>query len=165
MFEDASKQSCEYFNNGWYCAESVLMAVAEYQAITCEYIPKMATGFCSGLSRSGGICGALSGAVLAISLVLGRDEASESVEQCYGATKELMNGFVEAFGAETCQALTSCHLGTEEGQARFRAENMHERCLGFVGEATRLALKSIANHPRIELSDAANIQSKASGKE
>ena len=146
MFESAMERSRELFGSGWYCAESVLMAVAEHQVIICKYIPKMATGFCSGLSRSGGMCGALTGAVLAIGLVLGRDEASESVDDCYRATREMMDGFIEAFGADTCETLTGCHLGTDEGQARFRAENMHERCLEFVAGATRLALTSIANH-------------------
>ena len=145
MFESAMERSRELFGSGWYCAESVLMAVAEHQAIICKYIPKIATGFCSGLSRSGGMCGALTGAVLAIGLVLGRDEASESVDDCYRATREMMDGFIETFGADTCETLTGCHLGTDEGQARFRAENMHERCLEFVAGATRLALTAIVN--------------------
>lgn len=147
MFESAMERSRELFGSGWYCAESVLMAVAEHQAITCKYVPKIATGLCSGLSRSGGTCGALTGAVLAISLVLGRDEASEPVDDCYRATKEMMDGFIGKFGDATCQALTGCHLGTDEGQARFRVENMHEQCLEFVAGATRLALISIADHP------------------
>lgn len=146
MFESAMERSRELFGNGWYCAESVLLAVAEHQAITCTCIPRIATGFCSGLSRSGGLCGALTGAVLAISLILGRDEASQAVDDCYRATREMMDVFIETFGADTCQTLTGCHLGTDEGQARFRAENMHERCLEFVAGATRLALRAIASN-------------------
>ena len=145
MFKTAMERSRELFGSGWYCAESVLMAVAEHQAMTCECIPKIATGFCSGLSRSGGMCGALTGAVLAVSLILGRDEASEPVDDCYRATKEMTDGFIEVFGADTCQSLTGCHLGTDEGQVRFRAENMHEQCLNFVAEATRLALTAIVS--------------------
>lgn len=146
MFEGAMERSRELFSSGWYCAESVLLAVAENQAIDCECIPGIATGLCSGLSRTAGPCGAVTGAVLGISLVLGRRRVSDPLDECYCATQELLNEFAELFGADTCQALTGCHLGTGEGQARFKNEGIHEQCLGFVAEATRLALKAIVNH-------------------
>ncbi|MBU1048873.1 C-GCAxxG-C-C family protein [Candidatus Bipolaricaulota bacterium] len=145
MIERAMARSRELFESGWFCAESVLMAVSEHHAIDSQLIPKLATGFCSGLSRSGGLCGALSGAVLSIGLILGRDDANQSVDPCYNAVCATADGFVSRFGADTCQALTGCHLGTDEGQVRFRRGNLHERCLEFVSEATRLALMSIAN--------------------
>jgi C_GCAxxG_C_C family probable redox protein len=146
MVEDAMKRSRELFGSGWYCAESVVLAIAEHRDMPCKFIPRMATGFCSGMSRSGGACGAMSGAVLAIGLALGRDVAGQSLEACYAATREAIDGFLSRFGSDTCLGLTGCDLGTDEGQARFRSENMHERCLDFVAEATRLALTSIANH-------------------
>ncbi len=145
MIERAMARSRELFEAGWYCAESVLRAIAEHYSVDSPLIPKLATGFCSGLSRSGGLCGALSGAVLAIGLILGRDVTSQSVDPCYRAVRAASDGFVNRFGADTCQALTGCHLGTDEGQARFHALDMHKRCLEFVSEATRLALTSIAN--------------------
>jgi dihydrofolate reductase len=37
----------------------VLLAIAESQGIQPDLIPRIATGFCSGISRTGGMCGAV----------------------------------------------------------------------------------------------------------
>ena len=145
MIEDAIKRSRVLFNSGWYCAESVLIAVAEHQGIRCTCVSRIATGLCSGLSRSGGMCGALMGAILGISLVLGRSDTSDPVDDCYLATQELRENFETTFGSESCHALTGCHLGTTEGRERFADEGIHERCLEFVAEATRFALEAVAD--------------------
>ena len=43
-----AQRSEELFQSGWYCAESVLLAIAEAHGIESEIIPKIATAFCSG---------------------------------------------------------------------------------------------------------------------
>ena len=142
--KQAMKRSRELLGSGLYCAESVLMVVAESRAVTCEHVPGIATGFCSGLSRTAGPCGALTGAVLAINLVLGRTTPEQSVEPCYRAVRELVERFVGQFGSDNCETLTGCHLGTDHGQARFRDRGVEGRCLEIVAVATRLALEAIA---------------------
>ena len=72
MNDQAPKRSRELFNSGFYCAESVLMAIAESRGIRSDLIPRIATGFCSGMARTGGQCGAVSGAMMGISLATGR---------------------------------------------------------------------------------------------
>ncbi len=52
----------ELFRQGLFCAESVLQAVAESQNIENDLIPRIATGFCSGVARTSCLCGAASGA-------------------------------------------------------------------------------------------------------
>lgn len=116
------------------------MAVAESQGIKSEYLPKIATGFCSGFSRTGGTCGALNGAVMALSLLEGRSEPGAPVEGLYQQVQTLVGQFEEQFGATNCLDLTGCHLGTAAGQARFRQENQIEKCLDYVEEATRMVL-------------------------
>jgi C_GCAxxG_C_C family probable redox protein len=64
MSEQASQRSIELFTSGYFCAESVLMAIAESQGIQSDLIPKIATGFCSGIARTGSICGAVCGAIM-----------------------------------------------------------------------------------------------------
>ena len=63
MSEQASQRSVELFRSGFFCAESVLQAIAESLDIRSDLIPRIATGFCSGVARTGGMCGAVSGAV------------------------------------------------------------------------------------------------------
>ncbi|MEE9189396.1 MAG: C-GCAxxG-C-C family protein, partial [Candidatus Neomarinimicrobiota bacterium] len=56
------------------------MAVANNYKIQSDLIPKIATGFCGGMARTCGQCGALSGAIMSISLLTGRSEPADPKE-------------------------------------------------------------------------------------
>lgn len=140
MGTDTVKRSRELIESGFYCAESVLLAVAENRGIKSDLIPKLATGFCSGLSRTCGMCGALSGAVMALSMVYGRSKPEDSVDEIYTRVQKLMDMFEDKFGSTNCKALTGCDLGTKEGQEEFKAKNIMEQCYNFTEEATRMVL-------------------------
>jgi len=136
---NVSQRARELFGaGGFYCAESVLLAVAESQGIESDLLSKIATGFCSGMARTGGFCGALSGAIMAQGLLTGRSEPGASVDEHYARVQELIRQFEEKFGATNCQELTGVHLGTPEGQAAFREKNQIEQCLNYAAEAARL---------------------------
>jgi hypothetical protein len=62
---------------------SVLLAIAESRGIQSDLIPGLATGFCSGMVRTGGRCGAVGGAMLGISLTTGRRSAIETTDRNY----------------------------------------------------------------------------------
>ena len=142
--EEAIRRSVELFGAGYFCAESVLLAVAESRGARSEVIPRIATGLCSGLGRSGGLCGAISGAILALGLAAGRDGPDEPVDPVYRLVLEVLNGFESRFGGTTCAGLTRCDLATEEGQRRFLETGQRERCAEYVGAATALVLAVIA---------------------
>ena len=93
MSEQAPQRSLELFRSGYFCAESVLQAIAENQDIQSDLIPKIATGFCSGISRTGGMCGAVSGGIMGIGLVAGRNSPAESFEPAYAFVQQLINAF------------------------------------------------------------------------
>jgi C_GCAxxG_C_C family probable redox protein len=121
----------------------VLLAMAEQQGIQSDVIPKIATGFCSGFSRTGGLCGAVSGAVMGIGLALGRTEPGAQVDPAYTAVRSFLERFEAQFGARTCLALTGVHLGTPEGQAAFLENNIFPRCQEYAAQAALLAFQSI----------------------
>ena len=139
MMDRAARKNKELWESGYYCAESVLLALAEEQGIQSGLIPRIATGFCSGVARSCGTCGAVSGAIMGLSLFNGRSLPDESVEEIYTIVRELMGVFAEKFGSINCQELIGCDLGTDEGQEFFRANNLREQCGQYVEEATRMA--------------------------
>lgn len=143
MSHDVIQRSKDLFESRYFCAESVLMAIAESRGVSCELIPRIATGFCSGLARSGGLCGAVGGAILALGLAAGRDSSDESVEPVYELVREVLGGFESRFGSTTCLGLTGCDLGTDEGQREFLERKQHELCTEYVGEATRLVLEAL----------------------
>jgi C_GCAxxG_C_C family probable redox protein len=124
MIDQFSRKSGVLFAGGYCCAESVLMAVAEGMHIESDLIPRIATGFCGGLARSRGMCGAVSGAVMGINLMKGRQVPGQSQDDNY-------------------RALTGCDLGTDRGQKQYREQNIQERCTRFVETATRLTLQNL----------------------
>jgi C_GCAxxG_C_C family probable redox protein len=133
-----SSKAVSFWNSGYYCAESVLLAAANQQGIESELIPKIASGFCSGVSRTGGMCGALSGAVMALSMGYGWNDEELDRTKLYEKVQQLAAGFEAKFGSTNCSELLELDLGTDQGQADYQARELSQRCEGFVGEAARL---------------------------
>jgi len=96
---EVRKSAEESFASGLYCAESVVLAIAKAEGIASNLLPKIATAFCSGMARSCGICGALTGAMMGVSLVLGRSTPNEFVQPAYTATQCLIQTFEKEFGS------------------------------------------------------------------
>jgi C_GCAxxG_C_C family probable redox protein len=111
--------------------------------IQSEIIPRIATGFCSGMARTGGMCGAVSGGIMAIGLSFGRDNASDSVDPCYQAVRSFMDKFSARYQGLTCLDLTGVHLGTPEGQVAFREKGQINHCNDYVTDATEFVLEII----------------------
>ncbi len=113
----------------------MLLAVAEHMDIQDPVIPRIATGMCSGMARSGGTCGAVSGGIMAISLVSGRNLPADDIDQCYTMVQEFLSQFAGRFGSLSCPELTGVQLGTLEGQGEFKRKGLHEVCEEYVGTA------------------------------
>ncbi len=143
MIDQVAQQSINYFKSGYFCAESVLLAVSEHYGIKSSFIPSIATGFCSGTSRTSGLCGAVAGGILSINLFSGRRSPKDSVEENYTYVREFIQSFQKEFGTTNCAELIGCELGTKEGQKKFKAENLKEECFRFTQDATRMAMTII----------------------
>lgn len=144
--QDVATRSKELFQSGYLCAESVLMAVAEYQGIQSPLIPRIATGFCGGMSLTSGLCGALSGGILALNLLYGRTSNEETRDKNYTVVAQFIRAFEERFGSARCSDLLGCDLSTKEGYRFFKNENLIEKvCAKVTGEATGLVVELIEN--------------------
>lgn len=139
--QEAGHEAGEHFRQGLYCAESVLLSIARRLEIESDLLPAIATGFCGGMSRTGGPCGAVTGAVMGIGLAFGRNQAGESVGQAYAATHALLERFAAEFGSTNCTALLGCDLATEEGRAAFNARGLSQRCMRFTVRAAELGVE------------------------
>jgi C_GCAxxG_C_C family probable redox protein len=144
MSEQVRQRSLELFRSGFFCAESVLLAIAESLGIQSDLIPRIATGFCSGISRTGGMCGAISGAIMGVNLVAGRNSPAESIEVSYTLTQKLISRFESRYGSINCRQLIGCDLATEAGQRYFMENHLIERCLQCAADATSMAISLIA---------------------
>lgn len=118
-------------DDGLYCAETVLSEIAARHDIHSPLIPRIATGLCSGMARSCGPCGSLTGGILALNLMLGRDDKDTSVERNYAAVQELMELFKNEHGSIHCHELLGCDLGTAEGQRLYTQQQLGKNCQRF----------------------------------
>ncbi len=141
--DQIARRSEELFRTGLCCSESVLQALAEGLGIQSELIPKIATGLCGGISRSGNICGAVSAGVLGISLRYGRTQSGQSPEETIKHVRAFLKAFEERFGTTNCERLMGCRLDTPEGQRFFKEHNLREKCAVYTREAARLASQVI----------------------
>lgn len=142
--EDTGKRAEGLFDSGMFCAESVLQAVAEQAGMESPLIPRIATGFCSGLARTKGMCGAVSGGVMALGLLFGRDNAGVTVDATYVKIREFLEAFKKQYGSDNCFEITGYDLGTEDGRLMFKESGTRDRCSGITGEAARLAAAIIS---------------------
>ena len=140
QFINRSKQ---LFESGYGCAESVLLAVCESKDLESALIPRIASGFCGGVSNTNGMCGAVAGGILALNIVYGRDNANESKDINYQKVQQFQKMFSEKFGSINCTSLTDCDLSTDVGHQKFKDLNVHQKCSDFTGEATRMVLELI----------------------
>jgi len=53
------------FDGSLNCAESTILALTKFFGIQSPVIPRIATGFGGGFSRTKNVCGALSGGIMA----------------------------------------------------------------------------------------------------
>jgi C_GCAxxG_C_C family probable redox protein len=103
----AAALSLRYFRSGFYCSEALLRAFNEVYNLgfDTQYY-KIATGFGSGMGKSGCSCGAVTGAVMVLGLIAGRSKNYESENVVYTATRELHDKFRAKHKALCCRVLT-----------------------------------------------------------
>ncbi len=117
--------------------------MTENKGIQSDLIPRIATGFCGGMARTGNMCGAVSGAIMAVNIFHGRMDATSTLDQNYAKVRELIAHFEKKFGTTNCKGLIGCDLATPEGHQFFKENNLIARCKVFSEEATRMVMTII----------------------
>jgi C_GCAxxG_C_C family probable redox protein len=121
-----------------------LLAVSQELGIECAAIPRIATPFGGGIGGRGEVCGAVTGAVMAIGLKHGREEPSQSNRHAYALAREFCRRFEEESGHLYCRDLTGMDLSTAEGVQAYRRSDVPLRvCMPAVGAAFRLAIELV----------------------
>lgn len=145
------KRVVDLFGSGQlYCAETVLTVIAECGGRGAKEYIGLATGFCSGASRTNGQCGAVSGAILGIGLFVGRTKPGGEYEPAYSLVQEFLAQFSEQVDSINCYELTGCDFSTPEGQEQFAEQKVIEKCLEFAVLASEIAVNLLLEHGYIE---------------
>ncbi len=109
-----------FFETGWNCAQSVLLAFAPDLGLTEETAARLASPFGGGMGRLREVCGALTASFLVLGLRYGGyppdDRAAKAAQ--YQRVQELAEGFRARRGTILCREL----LGRPEGAEHYVPE-------------------------------------------
>jgi C_GCAxxG_C_C family probable redox protein len=136
------------------CAQSTVAGIFEALGIENDDVFKAATGFADGVGLTGdGHCGALSGGVMAISYLFGREgkDSGDMMKQVPALilSKKLHDQFIQKYGTCRCADIQTKFVGRffnlydpKEMEAAYKA-GMVDKCSTLVGEVARMATKII----------------------
>lgn len=140
----ADEISRGYFRSGLNCAECVLRTFLDmHDTDFPESIIRMASGFGGGMGHTKNTCGAITGAVLALGTIKGRDpfekeEVSDRIKQIQGEVYPAFGGMVnemkEQYGTLICSELSN-PFGDFAGKARKK------NCMEMIAYCASLAEK------------------------
>ncbi len=130
-----------YASQRWLCSESCLMALAGCQGVESPLIPRIATGFGAGVGRSGEVCGAVTGAVMGLSIRYGRDGIEPVGDRRpYWYATQLLERFRAEHGEVRCPALLGLDLAKPAEYEEYRAKNLwRHKCTKYIIGATLIA--------------------------
>ena len=128
------------FSEGFSCSQSVLAEFAPELGLDADAALRVSAAFGGGMGRTGGTCGAVTGALMALGLKYGATVADPvAKERTYALTREFIARFEARHGATACADLLGVNIGTPEGQAAAREANLFKTtCPGLVASAAAI---------------------------
>ena len=133
-------KAADLFDSHLNCAQAVAGAFAETVGLDETAALKATSGFGGGMGRSGGTCGALTGAILILGYRHGTvDPANKAAKlQCYEKVQQLIKEFKHRAGAVDCRDLLGFDMSTADGQQAAKQPGAFDRCDDFVRIAAEI---------------------------
>ncbi len=136
------------------CSQMTLRAVQEVLGLEDGTSFKAASALAGGVARSGEVCGALLGALMAVSLVYGRDRleptsTSKSYSKAMEVGYKVFDEFKAHFGSVRCRDIhvklfnRYYNLRDPAELGEFVSSGAINKCADVVSLAARLAAKAI----------------------
>jgi C_GCAxxG_C_C family probable redox protein len=126
----AARRAEALMRGGLMCSEAVFQAVGEQLGAGFDRTAtRLATGFGGGIGRCRDeVCGALSGGVMLLGLLYGRETAADDSGRCLELTLAWREAFRQRFGASTCRPIYD----------RLHGPGTPDTCAPTAGEAAGL---------------------------
>lgn len=115
MKTDPADRAEELFNQKYNCTQSVLMTFTDQGGMNEETAARLAACFGGGLARRGEVCGAVTGALMVLGILLAKP-TPEGKEGNYQLAQEFMHYFENRHGTLLCRHLIGCDLTNPEGR-------------------------------------------------
>lgn len=128
-----------YFEKGMNCAQSVLSVYGPLCGLEPDLCVRIASAFGGGIGHTQGVCGAVTGAVMAIGLKHGEGTAERDRRD---RINELARNFIDEFrkrnGDVMCRRLLDFDITTECGLLEARRLGKFGACAGYISSAAEL---------------------------
>lgn len=137
---DNTEYALKLFDKGFNCSQAVFMTAARADSLGEDLAGKISMPFGGGIARNGDMCGAVTGALMALGLRHGAAETSAELKKnMYACCNDFMTEFRKRCGSLTCRELIGCDLSTEEGRKTAAERNVHVSiCRNLIGTAMAL---------------------------
>jgi len=108
-------------------------------------LPQLASGFGGGVGHKGSLCGALTGAVMAVGMKMGRTDPKDrgTLIKVYDKCQHIWDQFEREFGNVNCFNITGVHLDNEEERQKWLTAGGREKCADLVGKTARMLCDSL----------------------
>ena len=126
-----------------HCAQAIFAAYGEELGegkVDFDTLMKIASAFSGGISRTGNVCGALTGALMAIGLKYSTAEKADEV------TGYLLKEFKSLNETTICRELIKHDLLTDEDVKHAFATGAFDNCPKFVEDVTKILDKLLKLH-------------------
>jgi C_GCAxxG_C_C family probable redox protein len=137
---NTKEKALSNFKSQYNCAQSVFAAYSEKFGIGENDAHKIAIGFGGGIGRTQDICGAVTGAIMALGCrYYDENDIPGSKDIVYAKTKELISKFKDINKTVDCLELTGVDLKEEGGLEMMKKLNIHEdKCTGYIKDVCKI---------------------------
>jgi C_GCAxxG_C_C family probable redox protein len=147
QYNAEKRKSVELFKQKFNCSQAVFTAYRQADILEEKDALKLATVFGAGAAGSGNeLCGAVSGALLAISMRYGRGDihSTEAKTKTYDLGKQFMADFSSCMGSCACGSILEMNIGNPENLQKAREMKLFEtRCVDAVKAASDILEKML----------------------
>ncbi|MCL2852389.1 MAG: C-GCAxxG-C-C family protein [Defluviitaleaceae bacterium] len=134
---------------GFYCSEAIVSSVRKnFDPNMPVELIKSASGFPIGVGRSKCMCGAISGAIIALGYFFGRNEPSPGTDPRSGKCMELAYELQDSF-RKNHQGTLCCHIHIKEMD--ILSGEHKKQCVAFTGEMAVKTAELIARELSLKL--------------
>ena len=151
--EDRALKARKNFEQGYNCAQSVVLAYSDLFGTDEETLLMISSPFGGGMGRLREVCGAVSG----MSMVAGALERNvnpqdtESKRRCYALVQKFAERFMEMNGAIVCRTLLGLDREKDSPEPEVRTPQYYKKrpCAMLVEDAARIVgeyLNSMEEH-------------------
>lgn len=137
---DRCELAMKYHDRGFNCCQSVLCACGDLTGLNEREALAIAGGLGRGVGGGEEICGAVTGAVMALSLLAPHTTENDAWEKqrIYGLSKKLQAKFREKFENLRCKDLLSQELVIDERFPTAKRLGLTKGCQVFIATAVEL---------------------------